>query len=345
MLYYIIPSLLWLLFCIWKAWHCPQLHLSDYIFTLPLVLLVVLRGDVGADTPVYIAHAQGIIWWNEDRTIGVEFGYTLLVRFVAMFTTDPHVVVAVMSLLDAVLFFLALYMWENGQCIVSLVLIPLCYFYYTMDILRVGIAFPLAAIAVLRLEKQRYAQFYVLALVSICIQMTAVILLPMLVLARRGAELPLKKAAYVMVAGALILCSVFYFFADMIAARFVMYAIDPTLDSNRSTGPLIISVICSIVAIWFCERRYRYLGIIFLAIEVTFFKIAQLSIGGNRLQSMALFAQFLALSYCAKRPLNRGQLTVVVLLFCLASSYVARNFLEIVGDPASFIPYHFAWDK
>jgi len=305
---------------------------------------VVLRGEVGGDTPGYIANAQGIIWWNGDSTNDVEFGYTLLVRFVALFTSNPNLVVALISLLAAVLFFRMLYMWENGQCIVSLVLIPLCYFYYTMNILRVGIAFPLAAIAILQLEKKRYVQFCILSIVSICIQMTAVILLPMLLLARRGANVSLKSARYGLIAGTSILYLVYYFFADRIAYKFLMYAVDPSLESNRSTGPLIISFVCSIVAMWFSEKRYRYLGLIFLAIQAAFFGIAQLSYGGNRLQSMAIFAQVLALSYCAKRPINRGWLAVVIVLCCLAFSYMARNFLEIAGDPSSFIPYHFAWE-
>jgi hypothetical protein len=307
--------------------------------------LVVLRGDVGGDTPGYIANAQGVIWWNGDRTTDVEFGYTLVVRFVAIFTSDPRLVVALIGLLAAVLFFLMLYMWESGQCAVSLILIPLCYFFYTMNILRVGIAFPLAAIAIVQLEKKRYGQFCALAIASICIQMTAVILLPLLLLARRGAQVSLKRAGYGLILGASALGLVYYFFAARIVAKFVMYAIDPSLESNRSTGPLIISFVCSIVAIWLSEERHRYLGLIFLGIQVLCFEISQVSYGGNRLQSMAIFAQVLALSYCAKRPINVGRLAAVTALCCLAFSYTARNFLEIAGDPSSFIPYQFAWER
>ena len=346
MIYYIIPYLIWLIFCTWKALHAhKELKLLDYVFALPLILLVVLRGDVGVDTPGYIANAQGIIWWNGQRTIDVEFGYVLLVRLVAMFTSDPRLVVVVISLLAAILFFLMLYMWENGQCIVSLILIPFCFFYYTMNALRVGVAFPLAAIAILQLEKKRFTQFYILALSSICIQMTAAILLPMLLLARLGAKVSRKGVLYGLITGTPILFLGYYIFGDRIGYKFLMYSTDLSLESNRSTGPLIISFVCSIIAIWFCEKRHRYLGLIFLFIQIVFFGIAQLSIGGNRLQSMELFAQLLALSYYAKRPLNRGRLAVVILLCCLAFSYMARNFLQIAGDPSSFIPYHFVWES
>ena len=345
-IYYILPFSIWAIFCIWKALHFPrELRFLDYVFALPLILLAVLRGEAIPDTASYIANAQGIIWWNVQRTIDVEFGYVLLVRFVAMFTSDPRLVVAVISLLAAILFFLMLHMWENGQCIISLILIPLCFFYFTMNTLRVGIAFPLAAIAILQLERKRFTQFYLLAFGSICIQMTAAILLPILLLARRGAKVSLKGTLYGLITGIPILYLGYYIFGDKIASKFLMYAIDPSLESNRSTGPLIISLVCSIIAIWFCEKRHRYLGLIFLVIQVAFFEIAQLSIGGNRLQSMELFAQLLALSYCAKRPINRGQLTIVLLLCCLAFAATARNFLVTAGDPSAFIPYHFVWES
>jgi hypothetical protein len=173
-IYYIIPYLIWLIFCIWKALHFRQeLRPLDYLFALPIILLPVLRGgDVGPDTRNYIDFAQSIIWWNGQRTFGMEFGYVLLIRFVAMFTSDPRLVVALISLLAAILVFFMLYRWENGQCIISLIIIPLSFFAFTINILRVGIAFPLAAIAILQLEKKRYAQFYILAIAAISIQMT-----------------------------------------------------------------------------------------------------------------------------------------------------------------------------
>jgi hypothetical protein len=346
MIYYIVPTLIWTIFCTWKALHeHKELKLLDYVFALPLILLAVLRGEVGGDTPTYIANAQGIIWWNGQRTIDVEFGYVLLVRLVAIFTSDPRLVVAVISLLAAILFFLMLYMWENGQCIISLILIPLCFFYFTMNVLRVGIAFPLAAIAILQLEKKRFTQFYILALASICIQMTAAILLPMLLLARLGAKVSLKGVLYGLITGALILYLGYYIFGDRIAYKFLVYSIGSSLESNRSTGPLIISFVCSIIAIWFCEKRHRYLGLIFLVIQVAFFGIAQLSIGGDRLLTMELFAQLLALSYCAKRPINRGQLAIVLFICCLAFSVMARNFIIGASEPSGFIPYHFVWES
>ena len=346
-IYYIIPYLIWLIFCIWKASHFRQeLHPLDYLFALPLILIPVLRAeDVGLDTGNYIDYAQSIIWWNGQRTIDMEFGYVLLMRFVAVFTSDPRLVVALISLLAAILFFFMLYMWENGQCIVSLILIPLCFFSYTINILRVGIAFPLAAIAILQLEKKRYAPFYILAIASISIQMTAAILLPMLWLARGGAKVSLKWALYGLIPGALILYLGYYIFGDLIAYKLLGYFIAPSPENITGSGYLLFSFLCSIIAIWFSEKGHRYLGLIFLVIQAAFFGFAQLTLVAHRLQDIALFAQLLALSYCAKRPINRGHLAVVLLLCCLAFSLVARNFSGIGGVPSGFIPYHFFWES
>jgi hypothetical protein len=157
MIFYIIPFLIWATLCIWKALHAhKELKLLDYVFALPLILLAVLRGEVGTDTVNYIANAQYIIWWKEQGQTTFEFGYIFLVRLLAILTSDPRVVVALISLLAAIAFFAMLYMWENGQCIVSLVFIPVCFYTFTMNGLRIGIAFPLAAIAVLQLKNKHF---------------------------------------------------------------------------------------------------------------------------------------------------------------------------------------------
>lgn len=349
MIYYVATYLIWLIFCIWKASHSRQeIRPLEYLFALPLILLPVLRrGDVGLDTGNYIDIAQSVIWWNGQRTIDMEVGYVLLMRFVAIFTSDPRLAVALISLLSAILFFFMLYMWENGQCIISLIIIPLSFFAFTMNIMRVGIAFPLAAIAILQLEKKRYAQFYILAVASISIQMTAAILLPMLWLARGGAKMSLKSALYGLITGVMVLCLGYYILRDLIAYKLLEFLVNSGSRPENVTGIgyLLFSFICSIIAIWISEERLRYLGLIFLVIQVAFVGFAQLTLLGHRLQDMAIFAQLLALSYCAKRPINRDRLATVLLLCCLAFLLVARNLSGVGGESSGFIPYHFAWES
>ena len=69
MLYYIAPLSVWMLFCIWKATRKPrELTFVNYLFALPLILVVILRGDVGTDTTNYVANAQSVINWNGQGT-------------------------------------------------------------------------------------------------------------------------------------------------------------------------------------------------------------------------------------------------------------------------------------
>lgn len=346
MIFYVIPVLIWSSFCIWKALYSSRnFHFADYGFALPLIALSALRGEVGNDTPYYIANAQATIWWNGQRSNDVEIGYELIVRAVAICTNNPRLVVAVISLLAAILFFLMLYMWENGQHIVTLILVPFCYFFFTMNTLRVGIAFPLAAIAILQLEKKRYPQFYVLAFAAICVQMTAALLLPMLWMARGGARASLKGALWGMTGGAAILYLAYYLFADRIAFKVFSYSLEASPDSVAGIGHLLMAFVCSIVAIWFCEGRLRYLGLIFLVIQVALFEIAQSFPIAGRAIEMGLFAQFLALSYSAKRPISRRQIAVVCLLCGLTFTTMVRNIAITAGEESSFIPYHFIWES
>jgi hypothetical protein len=347
LIYYIIPFLIWATLCIWKALHAhKELKLLDYVFALPLILLAVLRGEVGTDTVNYIANAQYIIWWKDQGRTEFEFGYIFLVRLLATLTSDPRVVVALISLLAAIAFFAMLYMWENGQCIVSLVFIPFCFYAFTMNTLRMGIAFPLAAIAVLQLKNKHFIRFYILAFAAISIQMTAVILLPMLLLARGQLKVTWKGVLYGFFIGTAILYPAYYLLGDQMAYRILIYSAgDGTPTSSSGFGPLLLSLVCSVVALWFSERPHRYLGLIFLVIQVAFFGITQFSYAGLRFQGMALFAQLLALSYGAKRPIKRGQLAIVLLLCCSAFYLLARNIASGAGDVSAFIPYHFVWES
>jgi hypothetical protein len=347
MIFYIIPFLIWATLCIWKALHAhKELKLLDYVFALPLILLAVLRGEVGTDTVNYIANAQYIIWWKEQGQTTFEFGYIFLVRLLAILTSDPRVVVALISLLAAIAFFAMLYMWENGQCIVSLVFIPVCFYTFTMNGLRIGIAFPLAAIAVLQLGKKHFIQFYILAFAAISIQMTAAILLPMLLLAREQLKVTWKGVLYGLFIGAAILYPAYYLLGDQIAIKLLLYSVGGgTPSSSSGLAPLITSAVYSVIALWFSEKRYLYVGFIFLVIQAAFFVITQFSYAGLRFQGMALFAQLLALSYGAKRPIKRSQLAIVLLLCCLAFSEVVRNFTTGAGEVSAFIPYHFVWES
>ena len=59
MIFYVIPCLIWLCFCIWEALYSPgTFSLLDHVFALALIALSVLRGDVGNDTSNYIASAE-----------------------------------------------------------------------------------------------------------------------------------------------------------------------------------------------------------------------------------------------------------------------------------------------
>ncbi len=345
MIYYIIPFSIWAILCIWKVLHGAQkLRPIDYVFALPLIVLSVLRGEVGPDTLNYLESAQGVIWWKGQRTIDVEFGYVLLMRLTAIFTCNPTLVVAAISLLTAILFFTMLHMWENGLCAISLVLIPLCYFPFTMNTLRVGIAFPLAVIAILQLEKRRFVLFGILALAATSMQMTAAILLPLVYLARPDAKMSRKGKLYWMLIATIAAYLGYRVFGDIILYKLLAYSLPPSLESNSGFGPLVLSAICSIMSIWFCEKAHRYLGFKFLVIQVAFYTLTAFTYAGLRLQSMALFAQVLALFCCSKRPIRQLQLAIILLLCCLASFTTARNFIVSAGEPSAFIPYHFVWE-
>jgi len=321
-----------------------RIRFAHYVFALPLVLLAILRGEVGPDTATYIQNAQDLLWWG-DRASSNEVGYEALVRALELFTGDPRVVVGLISLLAAVLFFIMLHMWDEGRSVLSLVLIPFCYFDFTMNGLRMGIAFPLTVISILQLERRRTVLFYVFAIASLSIQMTAALLLLMLFLARWGVALSWKQVLYGLLIGASVLYPAYYVFDERIAYKLLSYSIMASPTSLSGTGPLLMSLCAALLALWISEEHHRYLGVAFFLIQLACFKVSSFSYAGLRFQDMTLFAQLLALSYWTIRPLRKRQVAAILLLGCVASSWTARNFIMTTGEPSAFIPYHFVWES
>ncbi len=345
MIYYVFPFSVWLIFCTWKTLYTTtRLRLPHYVFALPLILLATLRGEVGTDTAAYIQNAQDIVWWGGHAFSDVEVGYVLLVRALALFTSDPRVVVGLITLIAAVLFFMMLHLWQGKPCILSLLLIPVCYFDFTMNGLRMGIAFPLAVIAILQLEKKRRVLFYVLAIASISVQMTAALLLLMLFLARWGVKPSWKGTVYGLLIGALVLYPAFYFLGDRIALKLLSYSVMYSPNSLSGVGPLLISLCASFLALWISKKSHRYIGFIFLLVQLACFRISSFSYAGLRFQEMALFAQLLALSSWTTWPLKKRHVAAIVLLCCFAFSWKARNFVMTSGESSAFIPYYFVWE-
>lgn len=345
MIYYLLPTIVWFTFCTWRVLYTTtRLRFAHYTFALPLILLTILRGEVGTDTATYIRNAQNVLWWG-DRAPSNEVGYEVLVRVLELITSDPRVVVGLVSLLAAVLFFVMLHMWDEGRGILSLVLIPFCYFDFTMNGLRMGLAFPLAVIAILQLERKRPVAFYILAIVSVSIQMTTAVLLILLLVARSGIRLSWRKAAYGLLAGAALLSPAYYIFADRIAYKVVAYSVMSSPTSLSGTGPLLMSFAATLLAIWISGKRRRYLGVTFLLVQLACFKISSFTYAGLRFQDMALFAQLLALSAGMIWPLRRRHLAAMVLLCCVVCGWTARNFVLSTGDPSAFLPYHFVWES
>jgi hypothetical protein len=344
-IYYIVPFLVWTSFCAWKTFSpTTRLRLPHYVFALPLILLATLRGEVGSDTAGYLQNAQNIIWWGGQAFSGFEFGYALLVRLLALFTGDPRVVIALVSLAAALLFFRMLHLWEQGRCLLSLVLIPISYFDFTMNGLRIDIAFPLAAISIQQLEKKRLVVFYVLAVAAISIQMTAALLLLMLLVARWGVRLSWRGVVYGILMVATVFYPAYYFFGDKIGYKMLSYSVMSSPTSLSGAGPLLISLSAALLAVWISQKHHRYLGFTFLVVQLACFRLSSFSYAGLRFQDMALFAQLLALSRWILWPLKRNQLAAIALLCCLACAWTARNFIMTSGELSSFIPYHFVWE-
>ncbi|MGC9193716.1 MAG: EpsG family protein [Thermoplasmata archaeon] len=346
MIYYIFPYLTWVIFCIWRILRTNRkLRLVHYAFALPLIMLVVLRGDVGTDTTTYVGYAQTVIWWGNQRPVYFEPGYAFLMRVLSILTSDPHVIINIISLLAAILFFKMLHLWEDGHCALSMILVPIYFYNFTMNGLRMGIAFPLAAIAVLLLEKMRFAAFIFFAIIAVSIHFSSVLLIPLLYFSVHDIKISYKGFIYGIFISVSVVYMFLYFYKDKIIIGAIRYASTPSPSGLSGGATLINSIIVLLLFLWVSDKDHHYLGYIFLLIQITFYGITQFTYAGIRFQQLVLFAQLLSLSYWMLQPIRKKQLFAIVLISTMAFVFTLRGFITEAGNQSAFIPYKFIWEN
>lgn len=176
--------------------------------------------------------------------------------------------------------------------------------------------------------------------------MTASLLLLMLLIAHHGIKLSGRGIVYGALIGLSTLYPAYYYFGDRILFKLLDYSFMSSPSSLSGVGPLTISAIAGLFAIRICDKRHRFLGFVFLLMQLAlFFGISSFTYAGLRFQEMALFAQLLAVSYWMIWPITARRFGAVALLCCLVSIWSARNFEASSGDPSAYIPYHFVWEQ
>ena len=348
MFYYVLPLLIWLLFCLfWSSRDDRPTSLQSLLAFLPLVIVACLRGDVGTDTYAYLAEIDLKIHdlnrpWGE-----FEPGFELVIGVLGAVFNNARAVVLVVTFINAGLFYVALKRWGGSRLVGAALVVPGFFFDYTMNGLRAGMAVQLCVLAYLALESRRPLWGVVLAAAAISVQMTSVVFLGLLFVYKMPFRMSVRRALALLVVivgfGALFGA----LFSERVLAKAVLYEVSSAPSAVSGLAPVLISVMLLLPFLANVKSRAFRASLMLLIFQLGFFQLSSITYAGLRFQLLCLFAQALVVQReLAPQRFTRPTVVACCCVFFAASlSWEIRNFENErgTGGESPYLPYQFFW--
>lgn len=340
MLFYIIPYFLLSLFSlmILKV-KIKSLGFLLFISLLPAYLLVVLRGNVGTDIELYLTYFTYI---HQDGVSPFKFepGFTLLSKLISFFTLNERLSINIISTITTFLLVINFSKKKFDVIIFSFLIFPFFYYDMTMNGLRYGLSFSLAAISIRYLFDEKNIKSLIWGLLSISIQYSSIIIfLPFLL-----SYLNKKQLLYLIGVTILIGSSLFSaeYFRNKVLAYSQLYS--PSILSGIST--LIPSVFLLFTVSYYNQKVLKtkvFYYLFFMVIFAYFFTF--ISYAGLRIQTTVMFLVILYFKVIFDDLVKKQSLYFIIfILGIFGMIFRLRNFNTFNPEVSTpFIPYHFFW--
>ncbi|MFP3597590.1 EpsG family protein [Chryseobacterium sp. SIMBA_029] len=348
--YYLIPYIY--IFFLWINYYFNKVdfqrkNLLLFVFLLPAFLIAVLRGNIGTDTFFYLGlfslHEKGMV------TDGYEPGFLLLTFLISKLGLGARFGVALISVITS---FLLIKLFSRSKETIALfvvVFFPIFYFDFTMNGIRYGLSFALAAWAVHYLYEKKYLYTTILSVVAISIQYSALLIVLVFI-----SNLIKKKYIFIFLGIFLVLMtltSTFDFFLDHLAGKQKSYSHIQSPGAFSGIGPLI-----QFLFIYFCflfysdKKSSKKLLHIILILEIISFIIAKFTYAGLRLQTTFLFTLIIYIlnNIDLLEIKNRSMFMFRMIIISLFSTAMFMKNITSVGDEEQltpFLPYKFFWEQ
>lgn len=309
----------------------------------PMVFLVLLRGYIGVDTPMYVQSIEKI--QNSGVYAGIfEPGFEYLVLGVSTIVSDPLVVTKVIAIITTVLLLCSNWSPIINAHVVVLGVIPYFYLDMTMNGLRYGMAFAISLFSLSSFLRRRNARFFVWSLLAVSMQVSALYISGLLqVLFRYN----WKSVFLLLIVAALLGTFGESYLLSKATANAELFIASPT----AGLAPLLMSVVC-LLGCWGdvkIRREHRLKIIIVLFLTIGAYILTQITYAGLRLQQLNLFGILLfIICIChASGQKKSKSISVSLIIICIVGSvFRLNNFNSEAGsDVSSFAPYRFYWQE
>ena len=310
---------------------------------LPMLFIVLLRGNVGVDTPKYVQAVEFIR--NADTYLFIfEPGFEYLILLLSKVVTEDDLVIKLIAVLSTS--FLVAARWSTAirVQVLSLVVIPYYFLDMTMNGLRYGLAFAILIFSLDNLVANRNLRFAGWTVLSISIQATSLYVAGLLHTLFRP-NFRIVSLVFVVVAAVGFIGA--EYILEKVQANSELFIASPT----AGLAPLLLSLLC-LLGCWSEHRiRKEHSTKILILFALTFltYVVTQFSYAGIRLQQLNFFTILLFI-ICAfemsKVERSRSVLFMLILVCILGTAFRLNNFNSEAGlEPSSFAPYRFSWQE
>ncbi|MDY0309057.1 MAG: EpsG family protein [Castellaniella sp.] len=319
-------------------WHCT-------LAVCVVGVVAIFRGATGTDT---VAYEQLSMQVRESGifTVGVEPFFGLLLKALQQTGLADTGVVRLVSGLEVAL--LLAYVWRsvpNEQYLLLSVILPVFFYEFSMNALRIGLASILFLCAMQWVARQRQLGTTSLALaVASCVTHYTAVLYPVFLVST------LRRWSFRFLLGGAILCglaviAVILMNSAYLISRLHSYSAFPAPSRFSGLASIVQNAAVS-MAIWKSTlshgQKLRLLSAMWL-VAACFFGVVQFSYAGLRLLELVVFIAPLATVYAheIEGKLMNASARIWLFAFGLVSMvFVFRRFLvESPDSLAPFLPY------
>lgn len=306
-----------------------------FIFFIPAVIIVTMRGLVGTDTYTYLYFFQQSEWDIKENRSNLEFGFIIYLKIVTYLEILPQKALNLFSLIICIIIYTNFSRSKSAFIIFSSLIFPVFFYDMTMNGIRYGMAFVLAVPFIVepikdifKINKNKI--YMVLAMLNHNSVLTFIFF-------KIFVNLNIKNFIFGLLASTV----VFYLLQDYLILKFNNYS---ELDSpNALSGiqPLVIMFLLVIINSNFFKlntNRNIYLFIL----QMCFYGLTQFTYAGLRFQFATLF--FMMVLMINDRDCKNYNLYIasIYLVGFLGFLLKMRNMLDSYGIGFSpFLPYAF----
>lgn len=306
-----------------------------YMVVLYCAGLAFFRGDVGTDTNTYIRIFDLI--YNGYYAPFTEVGFTLLARVLLLFGNSSDGSVKAVSLVFfALVTIFVTRATKDELFVIAALLLPATAYQYSMNVLRLGIAFALFLVLFQRSLRYEHHRGFSYSLASSLFHISSVFYFFFLsIFMTRWRSRRLLGA---LLLGAALLAAISYFNLPYLLGKLDLYSdyeSPGALSGMRILVPVLV-MLMGIVAGRISSLMKAKLVLVSLATVAAALGLARVSYAGLRLLDLLLLSIPLAVIYSYNEEDKAFDMNVKLSLLLAGNLFAAGTY---IGFDASFLPY------